>query len=58
MTALAILAIVLGVLPLLVGAFILFLDDAGAFLWALGVFVVVCGGLGLALWGLSYLLEA
>lgn len=58
MTAIAVAAVVLGFLPILVGVAFLFMDDPGAFLFALLTVAVVGGGLAAASWGISYLAGA
>lgn len=57
-TALAIAAIIVGGLPLLVGAVFLFLDDPAVFIEAVGVALTVVACLALASWGIAYLAGA
>lgn len=58
MTVLAVVAIVLGSLPILAGAVFLFRADSEAFLFAIGVTTIVCIGTGALAWGISYLAGA
>ncbi|BBX01812.1 hypothetical protein [Mycolicibacterium moriokaense] len=55
MTALAVIAIIVGCLPIVAGAVYMFLIGPGAFIGALVTCVIVAGGLAAAIWGLSVL---
>jgi hypothetical protein len=58
MNALAIVAIIVGLLPILAGAIYMFLDDPWAFLFAIGTTAIVGGGIALASWGIAGIAKA
>ncbi len=55
MTALAIAAIVIGAMPFLVGAVYMFVNDPSAFLFAIGMLVLLCAAWLAIVWGVMYL---